>query len=61
MSLVNINTELGEIIGENGTLVENIASLVDEVQSTYIAVQEKGGTVPENKNTANMATAVEGI
>lgn len=61
MSLAQVNTALNEIIGDERTLAENFATLVSQVRDVYTTIETKGGTVPANKNTENMASAIEGI
>lgn len=61
MSLATINAGLEDAVGSTGTIVENLAALTDSLDNTYTAIAEKGGTVPANRNTANLATAIEGI
>lgn len=38
-----------------------LAELASDIQDGYSAVQTKGGTIPQNKNTNNLATAISTI
>ena len=61
MNLRTINEQLSAIVGENGSLAENLATLQDEVISAYESIEEKGGELPENKNTRNLPNAIASL
>lgn len=63
MSLASINTSLRAVTGVTSgtTLAGNLAALIGEVGATYTSITEMGGAAPANKNTENMASAIEGI
>lgn len=43
------------------TIAESLTKLSTDIDAAYTAIGNKGGTVPEDKNTDNLASAVESI
>lgn len=61
MSLAQVNTALSAINGVEGTLAENISNLILQVRGVYSQIDAKGGPIPANKNTENIASSIGGI
>lgn len=43
------------------SIATKLTKLETDITSAYSAVQTKGGTIPQNKNTENLATAISSI
>lgn len=43
------------------SVADKLEKLTTDIRSAYDAVEEKGGTIPEHKNTENLAPAIESI
>lgn len=43
------------------TIAEDLTNLNNDIWDAYSAIEGKGGTIPEHKNTNNLVTAIESI
>lgn len=61
MSLEYINEAISDVTGIEAPIAQNIASLAQDVRSSYAAIAAKNGTVPARKNMDNIADAIDTI
>lgn len=61
MNLAQANTNIETITGSTGTLPKNLEALIEGVQDTYSVIDQKGGTLPQQKNTNNLPDAIGSI
>lgn len=40
---------------------DDLTDLNNDIWDAYSAIEAKGGTIPQNKNTNNLVTAIESI
>lgn len=61
MSLESVNEQLAEVTGGTGTLSDTLAKLSSDISNAYDAIEDKGGTIPEDKNTDSLPGAINTI
>ena len=61
MNLAEVREALKEITGTEGSLTEQLSTLIADISDSYSGIEEMGGTLPQQKNTNNLPEAIGSI